>query len=104
MPLVQYAEKTQTRRFASHLKRSGKLAGVPNKLQNLLKKHSGRSGGKVTVRHQGGRHKRQYRVVDFNRDNFGVEGTIVGLDYDPNRNVDVALVKYVDGDYRYILA
>ncbi|MBI2085810.1 50S ribosomal protein L2 [Candidatus Daviesbacteria bacterium] len=74
-------------------------------LKTLLKKHSGRStGGMVTVRGQGGRHKRYYREIDFKRDKFGVSGEIVSLDYDPNRNVGIALVKYADGEYRYILA
>ncbi len=74
------------------------------KLKTLLKKHSGRSSGVLTVRGQGGRHKRYYREIDFKRDKFGVLGEIVGLEYDPNRNVDIALIKYEDGEYRYILA
>ena len=74
-------------------------------LTSILKKHSGRgAGGMVTVRGQGGRHKRYYREIDFKRDKFGVSGEVVGLEYDPNRNVSIALVKYTDGDYRYILA
>ncbi len=104
MSLVQYKEKTNTRRFASHLKRAVKNPDAPKNLRVILKKHSGRSFGTVTVRHQGGRHKRYYRLIDFRRDKFGVEGKVVALEYDPNRNVDIALVKYQDGDYRYILA
>lgn len=73
-------------------------------LKSILEKHSGRSRGRVTVRGQGGRHKRYYREIDFKRDKFGVDGEIVALEYDPNRNVDIALVKYPDGDFRYILA
>lgn len=74
-------------------------------LKTMLKKHSGRSaGGMVTVRGQGGRHKRYYREIDFKRNKFGVEGEVMGLEYDPNRNVDIALIKYSDGDFRYILA
>ncbi len=73
-------------------------------LKTILKKHSGRSNsGKVTVRGQGGRQKRYYRTVDFIRNKFGVEGTVISLDYDPNRNLSIALVKYTDGDFRYIL-
>lgn len=75
-----------------------------NKLKSILQKHSGRLNGRVTVRGQGGRHKRYYRAIDFKRDNFGVEGEVVGLEYDPNRNVEAALVKYSDGQFRYILA
>ena len=74
------------------------------KLKTILGKHSGRSHGRVTVRGQGGRHKRYYREIDFRRNKFGVEGEVVVLEYDPNRNVDIALVKYSDGEFRYILA
>lgn len=75
------------------------------KLKTLLKKHSGRStGGMVTVRGQGGRHKRYYREIDFKRNKFGVSGEVMSIEYDPNRNVKIAFVKYGDGEYRYILA
>ncbi len=74
-------------------------------LKTILKKHSGRSaGGMVTVRSQGGRHKRFYREIDFKRDKFGVEGEVAGIEYDPNRNIEIALIKYKDGEYRYILS
>ena len=77
----------------------------PKSLRTILRKNSGRdASGKITVRHQGGRHKRYYREIDFKREKFGVEGEIVALEYDPNRNLSVALVKYTDGEYRYILA
>lgn len=77
---------------------------APNRLKRILKKHSGRSNGILTVRGQGGRQKRYYREIDFKRDKFGVSGEVVSLEYDPNRNLDIALIKYADGDYRYILA
>ena len=73
------------------------------KLKTLLKKHSGRSRGVLTVRGQGGRHKRYYRQIDFKRDKFGVSGEVVSLEYDPNRNVKVGLIKYTDGEHRYVL-
>ena len=74
-------------------------------LKTLLKKHSGRgAGGMVTVRSQGGRHKRYYREIDFRRDKYDVSGEVASLEYDPNRNVDIALIKYSDGDYSYILS
>lgn len=76
---------------------------APRSLKTILKKHSGRSHGRVTVRGQGGRHKRYYREVDFKRDKFGVRGEVISFDYDPNRNIEIALIKYADGDYRYIL-
>lgn len=104
MALVQYKEKTKTRRFASKLVRPKKNFLAPRGLKVILSKHSGRSGGKITVRHQGGRHKRYWRVIDFKRDKFGVSGAVAALEYDPNRNVDIALIKYQDGEFRYILA
>lgn len=74
-------------------------------LIEILKKKSGRnSSGKVTVRHQGGRHKRFLREIDFKRDKKDIEGKIVAFEYDPNRNVNIALVYYPDGEKRYILA
>lgn len=73
-------------------------------LKIILKKHSGRSHGRVTVRGQGGRHKRFYRIIDFKRNKFGIEGEVMGLEYDPNRNVEIALIKYSDNEFRYILA
>lgn len=73
-------------------------------LKQILKKHSGRNmTGQVVVRHQGGRHKRFYRMVDFRRDKFGITGRIMSFEYDPNRSADVALVYYSDGEKRYIL-
>jgi large subunit ribosomal protein L2 len=75
------------------------------KLRIILKKKSGRdSTGTVSVRHQGGRSKRFLRAIDFRRDKFDVEGVVVGIEYDPNRSSDIALVKYKDGEKRYILA
>lgn len=73
------------------------------RLKTLLKKHSGRSNGILTVRGQGGRHKRYYREIDFKRNKFGVPGEVVSLEYDPNRNVQIGAIKYEDGEYRYIL-
>ncbi|MBO1679836.1 50S ribosomal protein L2 [Bittarella massiliensis (ex Durand et al. 2017)] len=70
-----------------------------------LKNHSGRNSyGRITVRHRGGKQRRKYRIIDFKRSNFGVEGTVKTLEYDPNRSAHIALVEFVDGDKRYILA
>lgn len=102
--LVQYKEKTRTRRFASKLVRPKKVGKRVKGLVSLLPKKSGRSHGKLSVRHQGGRHKRFYREVDFKRDKFGIKAEVLTLEYDPNRNVDIAKVKYEDGELRYILA
>lgn len=103
MALIQYQEKTNTRRFSSKIEKPKKVGKGIKSLKVLLKKHAGRSKGRVTVRHQGGRHKRYYRIIDFRRDKFNVEGKIDSIDYDPNRNVNIALVAYPDGDKRYIL-
>ncbi|NLF14120.1 MAG: 50S ribosomal protein L2 [Anaerolineaceae bacterium] len=70
-----------------------------------LKKQAGRNfRGKITVRHRGGGHKRRYRLIDFKRDKFGVPGRVDSIEYDPNRSARIALVVYVDGDKRYIVA
>lgn len=70
-----------------------------------LKKTGGRNGqGRITVRHRGGGHKRRYRVIDFKRDKFGVPGEVMTIEYDPNRSSRIALIKYPDGDWRYIVA
>jgi large subunit ribosomal protein L2 len=70
-----------------------------------LKKRAGRNfRGKITVRHRGGGHKRRYRVIDFKRDKFGVPGRVATIEYDPNRSARIALVTYVDGEKRYIIA
>lgn len=75
------------------------------KLKRILPKSSGRdSKGHVAVRHQGGRHKRMLREIDFARDKHGVRGKVQAVEYDPNRTADVALIVYTDGDRRYILA
>jgi len=75
------------------------------KLKTILPKKSGRgSSGKVNVRHQGGRQKRFMREIDFKRDKRDVWGQVEEISYDPNRNADLALVIYTDGERRYILA
>lgn len=75
------------------------------KLKVIKKKRSGRdASGHVAVRHQGGEQKRFMRLIDFKRDKREVSGKVVGLEYDPGRTVDIALVQYSDGEKRYILA
>ena len=70
-----------------------------------LKKRAGRnSQGRITVRHRGGGHKRRLRVIDFKRDKIGVPGEVTSIEYDPNRSSYIALIKYPDGDWRYILS
>lgn len=75
------------------------------RLRVILPKQSGRDNkGQVSVRHQGGRHKRFLRMIDFKRDKRNIEGQVAAVEYDPNRSADIALVHYPDGDKRYILA
>jgi large subunit ribosomal protein L2 len=75
------------------------------KLKFIKKKNSGRDAtGQVSVRHQGAQQKRYIRVIDFKRDKKNVEGKVIGLEYDPNRTCNIALVLYADGEKRYILA
>ena len=62
------------------------------------------SAGRITVRHRGGGHKRLYRKIDFRRDKTGIPGKVATLEYDPNRTANIALIHYVDGEKRYILA
>jgi large subunit ribosomal protein L2 len=70
-----------------------------------LKKAAGRNvRGKITVRHQGGGHKRMYRMVDFRRDKVGIPARVATIEYDPNRTARIALLVYADGEKRYILA
>lgn len=70
-----------------------------------LKKHSGRNNqGKITVRHRGGGYRRRYRMVDFKRTNDGVPAVVIGIEYDPNRSANIALIEYEDGKKSYILA
>lgn len=104
MALIQYSEKTNTRRFASKILRPKKNKLKMRAQKEILQKHSGRSKGKITVRHQGGRQKRYYRIIDFKRNKTNVEGKVLGFEYDPNRNVDIACIQYSDGEQRYILA
>ncbi|WP_461532262.1 50S ribosomal protein L2 [Sinomicrobium sp.] len=70
-----------------------------------LKKSGGRnSQGKMTMRYRGGGHKRKYRIIDFKRDKAGVEATVESIQYDPNRTAFIALLKYSDGEKRYVIA
>ncbi|MEG0012953.1 MAG: 50S ribosomal protein L2 [Cellulosilyticaceae bacterium] len=70
-----------------------------------LKKNSGRNNqGKITVRHRGGGYRPKYRIIDFKRNKDGIPATVVGIEYDPNRTANIALLSYLDGEKRYIIA
>jgi len=70
-----------------------------------VKKHGGRNNyGRITVRHQGGGAKRKYRIIDFKRNKDDIPGKVAGIEYDPNRTSNIALIHYLDGEKRYIIA
>jgi len=75
--------------------------------KSLIRKNHRKKGrnnrGVITSRHRGGGHKRRYRLIDFNRNKYGIQGTVVSIEYDPNRNARIALINYDDGEKRYIL-
>ena len=73
-------------------------------LQPLKKKAGRNADGRITVRHQGGGHKQKYRIIDFKRDKDGVPARVAAIEYDPNRSARIALLYYMDGEKRYILA
>jgi len=81
-------------------------ASKPEKsLTVTLKKHSGRNvRGKITVRHKGGGYRPKYRIIDFKRNKDGVPGKVATIEYDPNRSANIALINYLDGEKRYIIA
>ncbi len=107
MAIKFYKPTTPSRR---HMSVSGfdgvdKKAKPERALTEVLKKHAGRNSyGHITVRHKGGGNRRKYRVIDFKRNNPGVPGTVVRLEYDPNRSAYIALVEFEGGERRYILA
>ncbi|OIR10018.1 50S ribosomal protein L2 [mine drainage metagenome] len=106
MSLKSFKPTTPGQRQLVIVDRSELWKGKPEKsLTEGLRKQGGRNNmGRVTVRFRGGGHKRRYRIIDFKRNKFDVVGTIERLEYDPNRSAFIALVKYEDGELRYILA
>lgn len=106
MALKQYNPTTSSQRQLVNIDRSELWKGRPlNSLTACLPRTSGRNNlGRITSRHRGGRHKRLYREIDFVRNKFGILGTVERLEYDPNRTAFIALLKYDDGDRRYIIA
>ncbi len=105
MPVKQFKPTSAGVRGMSKLDTSDITTDKPHKpLLTKLKKHSGRNNnGRITVRHQGGGHKQQYRIIDFRRNKYDIPAVISTVEYDPNRNVRISLVTYADGEKRYIL-
>ena len=106
MGIKVYKRTSPGRRNSSVNKRDEVTAKKPEKsLLRPLKKTGGRNhSGKITVRHRGGGHKRMYRVIDFKRNKDDVSAEVLTIEYDPNRTCNIALVKYEDGEKRYVLA
>jgi len=105
MAIKTYKPTTPSRRYMTNLD-SGDITAKAS-VRSLLKKlpaHAGRnSNGRITSRHKQAGAKKLYRIIDFKRDKFGIEGTVATVEYDPYRNCRICLIKYVDGDRRYVL-
>ncbi|HIQ62437.1 MAG: 50S ribosomal protein L2 [Christensenellales bacterium] len=106
MAIRVYKPTSPARRFMSVLTFEELTKKAPERsLTEYLKKHAGRNAqGKITVRHQGGGNKVKYRIIDFKRDKDGIPAKVAAIEYDPNRSAFIALLHYVDGEKRYILA
>lgn len=105
MAIKIYKKNTAGRRGMSVVKLDILTDKKPEKrLLSTIKRLSGRSGGKISVRHHGGGHKRRYRMVDFLQKKFGILGRVIALEKDPYRSAIIALVQYVDGEKRYVIA
>src|SRR5207249_3425014 len=106
MPIRQYKPTSPGRRGMSVSTFEEITKTKPEKsLTVKLKKHAGRNNqGKITVRHRGGGAKRAYRIIDFKRNKLGVPAKVAAIEYDPNRSARIALLHYVDGEKRYIIA
>jgi large subunit ribosomal protein L2 len=107
MAIRQYKPTTPGRRGATVSDFAELTSGVKpqKKLLKPKRRKGGRNNqGKITVRHRGGGHKRRYRIIDFRRDKDGIPAKVASIEYDPNRSARIALLHYVDGEKRYILA
>ncbi len=106
MPLKTYKPTSPSRRGMTGSTFEEITRTKPERgLLRPLSKQSGRNvHGRITVRHRGGGHKRQYRVIDFKRDKVGIPAKVKSIEYDPNRSARIALLVYADGERRYIIA
>ena len=106
MAIKKFRPTTPGQRNKSTLVNEEITKSTPEKsLVVTLNKKAGRNNqGKITVRHQGGGVKRKYRIIDFKRNKFDVEGVVASIEYDPNRSANIALINYLDGEKRYIIA
>ncbi|KRG14290.1 50S ribosomal protein L2 [Lederbergia galactosidilytica] len=106
MAIKKYKPTSNGRRNMTSLDFSEITTDKPEKtlLEPLNRKGGRNNQGRMTVRHRGGGHKRQYRVIDFKRIKDGIPGRVATIEYDPNRSANIALIHYHDGEKRYILA
>ncbi|MDZ4816494.1 MAG: 50S ribosomal protein L2 [Verrucomicrobiota bacterium] len=106
MGLKKYRPITPGQRFrvSPNFEEVTKDKPEPSLIQTLKKSGGRNVHGRTTVRHRGGGHKQKYRIIDFKRNKRDIEATVEGIEYDPNRSCRIALVKYKDGELRYILA
>src|SRR5947208_15665001 len=106
MPIRRYKPTSAGRRFMSVSTFEEVTKSEPEKslFAPLSKKGGGNTNGRITTRHQGGGHKRRYRIIDFKRRKDGVPATVAPIEYDPNRSARIALLHYADGAKSYILA
>src|SRR5262245_57135330 len=106
MPLKTYKPTSPGRRGTSGS--SFEEITTAKQQKRLMHDKRGKAGrnvtGHVTVRHRGGGHKRQYRIIDFKRDKFDIPARVASIEYDPNRSARIALLVYADGEKRYIIA
>ena len=106
MAMKTYKAYTPSRRNMTTLDYSEITKKTPEKsLLAVKKEKAGRNSyGRITVRHQGGGNRQKYRIMDFKRKKDGIEAEVIGIEYDPNRSANIALIKYSDGEKAYILA
>jgi large subunit ribosomal protein L2 len=106
MGVREYKPTSAGRRFMSVATFKDLTKKEPEKSLVVPAKRTGgrNNGGRITTRHIGGGHKRRYRVIDFRRDKLEVPGKVASIEYDPNRSANIALIDYVDGEKRYIIA
>ena len=105
--IVKKVKPTSAGRRGQSYSTFDELTSAPpeKSLLKVIKKSGGRNTyGRITCRHRGGGHKRHYRVIDFKRDKIGIPAKVAAIEYDPNRSARIALLNYVDGEKRYILA
>ena len=106
MPIRKFKPTTNGRRGMTALTNDGLSKKAPEKSLLVKKTKTGgrNNSGKMTVQHIGGGAKQKYRIIDFKRNKTGVTGRVVSIEYDPNRNANIALISYKDGEKKYIIA